>query len=81
MHGEIFNLTGATMKSIKNQSVDLGTLQGNMEISSRNLKSAATTLKRAQQSYDLAEAEYAVASRSLSAGVEQVRAATKVVTL
>jgi hypothetical protein len=67
------------MAKSNSKCVDLGTLQSNMEVSSRNFKSAATTLKRAQESYNRAEAEYTVANRSLAAGVEQVRAATKVV--
>ena len=69
------------MRKTVSKCMDLGTLQTNMEVSSRNFKSAATTLRRAQQSYNTAEAEYAVAVRSLNTGVEQVRAATKVVEL
>lgn len=60
------------------KSVDLGLLQSSLETHTKTLKAATTTLQRAQDAFARAESEYVVAQKAMAAGVEQVRAATKV---
>jgi len=57
---------------------DLGVLQQEMENAAKALKAARAALNTAQQTEKKAEEAYAVAQRSLAAGVTQVQAATKV---
>ena len=60
------------------KSVDLGSLQSEAEGAAKVLKGARTTLANATQAVERAEAAYSVAQNSLKAGVEQVKASTKV---
>ncbi len=56
----------------------LGMLQENAEQTARTLKTAGTNLKKAKDAFGKADAEYHVAQNALSAGIEQLQAATKV---
>lgn len=63
----------------KNGSLDLGQLQANLEQRTKDLKAANTKLKQALEQQIKAETEYNVANKSMTAGMDQLKAATKVV--
>lgn len=63
----------------KNQKgVDLGVLQNDVEQTSRVLKGARSAFANAKQAVEKAEEAYANAQKALNAGVEQLKAATKI---
>lgn len=62
----------------KGKGADLGVLQQEVEQAAKTLKGAKTALANARQAAEKAEESYAVAQKSLAAGVAQVQAATKV---
>ena len=59
-------------------ALDLGVLQAELQQAARNLKSTTSALLRASEAQIKAESEYDVAKKALDAGVQQLRAATKV---
>jgi hypothetical protein len=61
-----------------NKGVDLGVLQNDVEAASRLFKTARTNAINARQAEVKAEQAYDVAQKAMAAGVEQVKAATKV---
>lgn len=60
------------------KSTDLNVLQATAEKAASHLKGARTNLANAVQAVEKAEAAYAVAQKTFDAGVQQVKAATKV---
>lgn len=62
----------------KNKGADLGVLQEQVEVAASQLKGAKTSFANAKQALEKAEANYQTAQKALSAGVEQVKAATNV---
>lgn len=62
----------------QSRSTDLGNLQSDAESAARVLKSARTTLSTAKLAFDRADEAHSVAQKALQAGVEQVKASTKV---
>lgn len=69
----------ATIKMYTPRGVDLGTLQDGAEKTAKALKAANAALVKAKKAAEDAEAAYNVAQKALAAGVEQLRASTKVV--
>lgn len=66
------------MATKNRKGADLGVLQNEVEQTARVLKGAKTAEANAKQAVAKAEEAYNNAQRALSAGVEQVKAATKV---
>lgn len=60
------------------KSVDLGALQVEMENAAKSLKSAQTTYNKAKEALDRADSHYISTKNALAAGVEQLKAATKI---
>ncbi len=63
----------------KSVGLDLGQLQCNLETKTKELKAANTKFKQAKDQQVKAEAEYQVAVKSMDAGMEQLKASTKIV--
>jgi outer membrane protein TolC len=62
----------------KQKGASLGVLQEEVEAAAKQLKSARTQAANARQAEVKAEQAYDVAQKALAAGVEQVKASTKV---
>ena len=62
----------------QNSSTDLGALQSDAESAAKILKGARTVLATSKLAFDRADEAYCVAQKALQAGVEQVKASTKV---
>lgn len=60
------------------KGADLGFLQDEIERTSKTLKGAKTAYINAKQAMEKAEEAYSNAQKALVAGVEQIKAATKV---
>lgn len=66
------------MATKKKVTLDLGQLQDNMEQASKNWKGAHTNMVRSKEAFEKADAAYSNAKNELAAGVDQLKAATKV---
>lgn len=66
------------MATKQSKGADLGVLQNEAENAAKVLKGARTAAINAKQAEQKAEEAYGVAQKALAAGVEQVKAATKV---
>lgn len=60
------------------KGADLGFLQDEVERTAKTLKGAKTAFINAKQAMEKAEESYSNAQKALVAGVEQVKASTKV---
>lgn len=60
------------------KSVDLGALQVEMENAAKSLKAAQTVFNKAKDALDKADQHYVTTKAALAAGVDQLKAATKV---
>jgi hypothetical protein len=60
------------------KGVDLGQLQENMEVAAKNLTKAGNAYAKAKKVFEDSEEEYQRAKQSLVAGVDQLKASTKV---
>lgn len=63
----------------KPNALDLGALQLQAEEATAAFKAASAALRKAIEAQERAEAEYYCAQKSLTVGVQQLQAATKVV--
>ena len=66
------------MAKAMTKALNMGALQEIAEQAARNYRTAQTVLQRAIEQSNKAESAYNVAQKALSAGVEQLRASTKV---
>ncbi len=62
----------------QSSSTDLGVLQADAESAAKVLKSARTVLATSKLAFERADEAYSIAQKALQAGVEQVKASTKV---
>jgi hypothetical protein len=69
---------GVVLTAQRCKGTDLGTLQEQAEQAASHLKGARTEYLNAKQKLEKAEETYAVAQKSLIAGVAAVQTATKV---
>lgn len=61
------------------KGADLGVLQAQMESCAKGYRASITAFKKASDAMNRAEEAYINASKALAAGLEQVKASTKVV--
>jgi hypothetical protein len=62
----------------KQGSTDLGVLQREVENAAKVLKAAKRAAETAKAAHERAEDAYSVSQKALTAGVEQIKVATKV---
>lgn len=67
------------MAAKQQKALDMGQLQDNLERATKTYKTARTNLNRASEAHEKAEQEYITAAKALQAGMDQLRASTKVV--
>lgn len=66
------------MATTKQKSTDLGMLQSAAEAAAKTLKGARTAAANAKAALDRAEEAHGIAQKSLSIGMEQIKATTRV---